>query len=84
MTQQHANPEDFDLYAMSALDGEDKQAFEAHLRACPACAQRLAEARRQLSLLGLAAAPVTPPPALKAALMKRIHNEGKANVEQKA
>lgn len=84
MTQQHANSEDFDLYALNALDGEDKQAFETHLRACPACAQRLAEARRQTSLLGLAAAPVTPPPALKAALMRRIQNEGRATVEQKS
>ena len=35
MTEQHANPEDLDLYALGALDGEEKQAFEAHLRACP-------------------------------------------------
>jgi anti-sigma-K factor RskA len=84
MTQQHANPEDFDLYALGALDGEEKQTFEAHLHACPACVQRLAEARRQTSLLGLTAAPVTPPPALKAALMKRVHAEGRAAMDQKS
>ena len=84
MTQQHANPEDFDLYALGALDGEEKQTFEAHLRTCPGCAQRLAGARQQTSLLGLTAATVTPPPALKTALMKRIHTEGRAGMEQES
>lgn len=77
MTENHANPEDFDLYALGALDGKDKQTFEAHLRACPACREQLAEARQRTSLLGLAVTPVAPPPAFKAALMDRIRKEGK-------
>lgn len=37
MTEPHANPEDLDLYALGALEGEEKQRFETHLRACPSC-----------------------------------------------
>jgi anti-sigma-K factor RskA len=84
MTEQHANPENFDLYALGALDGEEKQAFEAHLRVCPACRQELAEARGRASLLGLAAAPVVPAPSVKSALMQRIHAEGSKGMKQTA
>ena len=45
MQDLHANPEDFDLYALGALDGEEKQAFEAHLRVCPACQQAVKSSR---------------------------------------
>ncbi|MGH9589990.1 MAG: zf-HC2 domain-containing protein, partial [Terracidiphilus sp.] len=78
MTQQHANPEDFDLYALSALDGEEKQALEAHLSACGQCRRELAQVRARTSLLGLTAAPVDPPPAVKSALMSRIHQKASA------
>lgn len=76
MTQQHANPEDLDLYALGALDGDEKQAFETHLSACGQCRQELAQARTRTSLLGLTTAPVAPPPAIKSALMERIHGKG--------
>jgi anti-sigma-K factor RskA len=82
MTEQHANPEDFDLYALDALDGEEKQAFEAHLRTCPACRQQLAQARGRASLLGLTAAPIAPPPSVKSSLMQRIHAEGSLGSRQ--
>lgn len=75
MTQQHANPEDFDLCALDALDGEERQAFEAHLNVCPECRQKLAETRAFTALLGLAAAPVPPQAAVKSSLMGRIHAE---------
>ena len=78
MIQQHANPEDFELYALGALDGEEKQALEAHLRTCGQCQQELAQARVRTSLLGLTAAPIAPPPAVRSALMDRIH--GKASM----
>lgn len=69
--ERHANPEDPDLYALGALDGEEKQAYEAHLRACPACARELEAARQRVALLGLAAAPVAPPASLRQDLMQR-------------
>ena len=82
MTNKHVNPEDFDLYALGALDGEEKLALEAHLRTCPACRIQLADARQQTALLGMSAGPITPPPALKAALMQRVRQEGKPAMNQ--
>jgi anti-sigma-K factor RskA len=79
MMERHANPDDFDLYALDALDGEEKLVFEAHLRGCAACQRELAEARGRASLLGLAADPVAPPPSVKSALMQRVHTEGSAS-----
>jgi anti-sigma-K factor RskA len=73
MTEPHANPEDLDLYALGALDGQEKQAFETHLRACSACRDELAAARRRVSLLGLAAPPLAPSPSVKSALMQKVH-----------
>lgn len=82
MTQKHANPEDFDLYALGALDGEEKRAFEEHLRACSACRQELTAARVRTSLLGLSSAPVAPPPSVKSELMQRVHAEASMHNQQ--
>lgn len=71
----HANPEDFDLYALGALDGEDRQKFEAHLRSCKDCQKQLAEAQTVSVLIGLTAPPLAPPPTVKAKLMDTIHKE---------
>jgi anti-sigma-K factor RskA len=71
----HANPEDFDLYALGALDGEELQRFEAHLRSCKDCQRQLAEARSVSVLIGLAAPPLAPPPKVKAELMETIKKE---------
>jgi anti-sigma-K factor RskA len=82
MTEQHANPEDLDLYALGALDGQEKQSFETHLRACSACRDELAAARRRVSLLGLVVPPLAPPPSVKTALMQKVHAERKtANIQ---
>ncbi len=75
MTAPHANPEDLDLYALGALDGGEKQTFEAHLRACSACRADLVAARRRVSLLGLAAPALAPSPSVKTALMQKVHSE---------
>jgi anti-sigma factor RsiW len=55
-------PEDFDLYALGVLEGEEKAAFEAHVPACAACAEKLAEARGRIALLAFAAPRVAPSP----------------------
>lgn len=77
----HANPEDFDLYALGAIEGEDRQRFEAHLRSCEACQKQLAEAQALCALIGMSAPNVAPPAAVKARLMDTIKNE-KAAREQ--
>jgi anti-sigma-K factor RskA len=73
--ERHANPEDPDLYALGALDGEEKQAFEAHVRTCSACARDLKTAQQRVALLGLAAPAVAPPPSVKESLMRRARAE---------
>ena len=66
-------PEDFDLYALGVLEGEEKAAFEAHVPTCAACAEKLAEARGRIALLAFAAPRVEPSPAVKERLMRQIH-----------
>ena len=74
--ERHVNPEDPDLYALGALDGEEKQAFEAHVRSCASCAEELAAARQRVAMLGLAAGPAAaPPPRVKEQLMQRVRAE---------
>jgi len=75
MSERHVNPEDPDLYALGALDGEEKQAYEAHVRGCVLCAAELAAARERVALLGLAADPEAPGPKVKERLMRRVRRE---------
>jgi anti-sigma-K factor RskA len=74
MTTPHANPEDLDLYALGALDGEEKQSLDAHLRDCQHC-RRLVVARQSMALIGLATPPMAPRPQVKAALMDKVRAE---------
>ena len=66
-------PEDFDLYALGVLEGEERAAFEAHVPTCAACAEKLAEARGRIALLAFAAPRVEPSTAVKERLMRQIH-----------
>jgi anti-sigma-K factor RskA len=65
--------EDFDLYALGALEGEEKQAIESHVAQCGACSRKLAEAQGRIALLVLGAPPVDPSPAVKERLMRQVH-----------
>jgi anti-sigma-K factor RskA len=84
MTEPHANPEDLDLYALGALDGDEKQTLDAHVRACPYCQQQLAAARQRTALMGLTAAPVAPRPQVKLALMDKVRAEKRAGTQSSA
>lgn len=64
--------EDFDLLALGALEGEEKQALEAHVASCADCSRRLAEARGRVALLALAAPAVAPSAAAKQQFLSRI------------
>ncbi|WP_052664457.1 anti-sigma factor [Nitriliruptor alkaliphilus] len=65
-------------YAVNALPDDERRAFEAHLAACDACTQEVAELQATAARLGAASA-VTPPAGLRDAVMAEI-----ADVRQEA
>jgi hypothetical protein len=71
----HVQPEDSDLYALGALDGEEKQALEAHVRLCAECAREVEAARQRVALLGLAAPAAAPAARVKEELLRRVRAE---------
>ncbi|MFZ0787268.1 MAG: zf-HC2 domain-containing protein, partial [Candidatus Acidiferrales bacterium] len=64
--------EDFDLLALGAVEGDEKQAIEAHVASCADCARKLAEARGRVAMLSLAAPRVEPSAAVKQRLMAQV------------
>ena len=65
--------EQADLYALGALDGEERAQFEAHLATeCAICAARLRETAEALRALPESLPPVPPPPALRARILDRV------------
>ena len=66
-------PEDFDLYALGVLEGEEKAAIESHVPTCAQCAEKLAEARGRIALLAFSAPRVEPSPAVRERLMRQVH-----------
>lgn len=73
--------EDFDLYALGALEGEERQEIETHAAMCAECARKLAEARGRIALLALAAPAVAPSPGVKEQLLRRVHTEDAGPVD---
>jgi anti-sigma-K factor RskA len=75
MSGQNPNrPEDFDLYALGALDDAEKQDFESNLATRGDCARKIAEAQGRMALLAFAAPRVEPSPGVKERLMRRLHS----------
>jgi anti-sigma-K factor RskA len=66
--------EDFDLYALGALEDDEKRAIESHVAACSPCAGKLAEARGRVALLAFAAPVVDPSPRVKQRLLDQIRS----------
>src|SRR5271155_5727709 len=64
--------EDFDLYALGALDDAERQAFESHVASCADCAEKLAAARGRVAILAFAAPSVAPSPGVKESLMRQV------------
>ncbi|MGH9454570.1 MAG: zf-HC2 domain-containing protein, partial [Terriglobia bacterium] len=52
--------EDFELYALGTMEGEERAAMESHLVGCADCAAKLEAARGRLALLALSASARTP------------------------
>ncbi|HXU20159.1 MAG TPA: anti-sigma factor [Verrucomicrobiae bacterium] len=64
--------EDFDLYALGALEGTEKQALESHVAFCLGCAQKLADARGRIAILALATPAARAPVNVKERLLEQI------------
>jgi anti-sigma-K factor RskA len=64
--------EDFDLYALGALEGDEKVAFESHLAGCGDCKRKLADSYGRVALLAFSAPAVAPSPQVKEQLMRQL------------
>jgi anti-sigma-K factor RskA len=64
--------EDFDLYALGVVEGEERQAIEDHLQSCADCSRKLEEARGRIALLAFSVPQVAPNPRLKERLMAHV------------
>jgi anti-sigma-K factor RskA len=65
-----------EIYALGALDGDERTAFEVHLAAgCPVCERHMLTTREALTLLPHALTPVAPPARVKERLLAQIATE---------
>ena len=70
-----------DIYALGALEGEELARFEAHLASgCAQCKEYLLETHETLTSLPRSLAPIEPPSAMKAKLLRQIGAVAKAPV----
>jgi anti-sigma-K factor RskA len=78
MSAHPTREEDFDLYALGALEADEKRAIESHLAECVECARKLAEARGRVAMFAFAAPRVEPSPAVKQRLMAQVRADAAA------
>ena len=64
-------------YALYALEPEEEQIFLAHLGACAACEQAVAEHTETLAHLAYAAEPADPPPGLLEVIREGVRASGR-------
>ncbi|HXT68670.1 MAG TPA: anti-sigma factor [Vicinamibacterales bacterium] len=67
-------------YALGALDADEQREVSAHVATCAECAAEAGALGRVVEGIGLDAAPVTPPPALKGRVLARIEQEREGRV----
>ncbi len=67
--------DDLSLYALGALQGEERRAVEKHLEDCPDCRHELAQLQGDLALLALSASGPRPPLRSRERLMAAIAKE---------
>ena len=67
--------DDLSLYALGALQGEERLAVEKHLRDCPDCRHELAQLQGDLALLALSVSGPKPPLRSRERLMTTIAKE---------
>ena len=73
MNEHPIHAEDLELYALGALDADEKRAVESHISACPECGGKLADCREIVAWLAFASPPVDPSPRVRERLLAQIH-----------
>lgn len=75
------------LYALDALDGEDRTRFEAHLATCAACRTEVAEFRETMAIVGpvmlddrTSGADGAPPASLRARVLDGLDDADRADL----
>ncbi|MGH9509954.1 MAG: anti-sigma factor, partial [Terriglobales bacterium] len=75
MTSHEQFAENLPLYALRALEGEERAAMEKHLEDCAACRNELLELQGDMALLALTTAGPAPPERAKKRLMEAVARE---------
>jgi anti-sigma-K factor RskA len=76
VTNEHPyREEDFDLYALGVLEGDELRGIETHVNSCAGCAQKVAAARGRISMLAFSAKPQEPSIEVRQRLMARVRAE---------
>jgi anti-sigma-K factor RskA len=73
--------DDLSLYALGALQGEERLTVEKHLEECSACRRELEQLRGDLALLALSASGPRPPSRSRERLMAAIAKEPRRAVQ---
>jgi anti-sigma factor RsiW len=67
-------------YALDALDADDREAFETHLRECERCRAELGELAETVGALAYASEGPAPPESLRDRILVAAREEGPSNV----
>lgn len=84
MTSHEQFAENLPLYALRALEGEERAAMERHLEDCAACRSELQQLQGDMALLALTTAGPAPPQRAKKRLMEAIAREPRSAPAQVA
>jgi anti-sigma-K factor RskA len=69
--------EDLSLYALGALQGQEREAIEKHLEECSACRQELGKLHGDLALLAFSTGGPRPPARSRARLMTAVADDSR-------
>jgi anti-sigma-K factor RskA len=75
MNEHEQYADDLALYALGALQGEDRVRLDAHLAGCPTCRLELEQLRGDTALLALSAAGARPPQRARQRLLNAVARE---------
>jgi anti-sigma-K factor RskA len=76
VTNEHPyREEDFDLYALGVLEGDELKGIETHIATCTDCARQVAEARGRIATIALSAEQQEPSLAVRQRLLAKVRAE---------